>query len=124
MNADRKAVSVLCMLDLTAGFDALDYEVPSKDCTFGSTGHALRRFSSCLSDRHQSVAFDHFKSRALPLKYGVPQGSVLGPVLFTLYTLPLSDVISYCGSKYQNALKTAPHSDLKIVLKNMELCVL
>ena len=47
-----------------------------------------------MSERFQSVIVDGVVSASRPLVYGVPQGSVLGPGLFTLYSQPLSDVIS------------------------------
>ena len=51
-------------------------------------------FSSYLQNRHQSVKIKDTFSDKVTLSYGVPQGYVLGPVLFTLYTMPLSAIIS------------------------------
>ena len=62
--------------------------------TFGVRGTVLDWFVSYLSGRFQSVIADGAVSASRPLVYGVPRGSVLGPVLFTLYSQPLSDVIS------------------------------
>ena len=53
----------------------------------------LSFFDSYLQDRTQAVIVTEVKSSPSLLTCGVPQGSVLGPVLFTLYTQPLSDVI-------------------------------
>ena len=55
---------------------------------------SLTGFAFYLSERFQSVIVDGVVSASRPLVYGVPQGSVLRPVLFTLYSQPLSDVIS------------------------------
>ena len=94
--ADDKLVSLIALLDLSAAFDTLDHTILLQrlKVTFGIHGIVLDWFTSYLSDRHQSVLVDQNKSPSSPLLYGVPQGSVLGPVLFTLYSQPLSDVIS------------------------------
>ena len=80
-----------------------------------------------LSAQDQNGAVDHLKSCPLPLKRGIPQGFVPGPVLLTLYVQPLSNVISQCACnvhKYNNNTKPenpASPSDFLIVLKHMEL---
>ena len=68
--------------------------------SFGIRGLVLKWFASYLHDRHQSVLVNGVLSASSHLEYGVPQGSVLGPVLFTLYSQPLSDVISAHGCNY------------------------
>ncbi len=59
----------------------------------GISGSALSWFQSYLSDRHQFLAVHDEVSYRSQVHYGVPQGSVLGPLLFTLYMLPLGDII-------------------------------
>ena len=95
--SDEKLVSVLALLDLSAAFDTLDHAILLRrlESTFGISGLALSWFESYLSDRTQSVVVDGLMSTSVPLVFGVPQGSVLGPVLFTLYSQPLSDVIAF-----------------------------
>ena len=72
----------------------------SVQSTFGISGLALSWFESYLSDRTQSVVVIGLMSIPIPLVFGVPQGSVLGPLLFTLYSQPLSDVIARHSCDY------------------------
>jgi len=101
-SADRGQVSILSLLDLSAAFDTIDHAILCERLrsAFGCTGTVLDWFSSYLTDRTQSVVVHDVKSSPSPLKYGVPQGSVLGPVLFTMYMQPLSSVIKSSGHYY------------------------
>ena len=60
---------------------------------YGISGTALSWFTSYITDRRQAIKIGNCFSDMLPTSCGVPQGSVLGPLLFTLYTTPLSSVI-------------------------------
>ena len=62
-----------------------------KKIRFGIKGKARSGLQSYLTDRSQSVQIDGFTSSVRPLRFGVPQGSVLGPLLSLLYTTPLGD---------------------------------
>ena len=96
--SDRGCVSVLSLLDLSAAFDTIGHKIliTRLRSTFGCSHTVLEWFISCLSCRTQSVFVGH-ESTPSVLKCGVPQGSVLGSLLFTLYTHPLSTVICQSG---------------------------
>ena len=100
--SDAGHVSILSMLDLSAAFDTLDHEIllARFSLTFGFSGTTLKWIRSYLTERTQSVVIDGSISESSALKYGVPQGSVLGPVLFTMYTYPLSGIIRPYGISY------------------------
>lgn len=85
----------LVLLDLSAAFDTVDHQILINRLrdVFGIAGPALDWFQSYLTSRTQRINIDGIKSTALPLDFGVPQGSVLGPKLFTLYTTPLAKII-------------------------------
>ena len=92
-------MSVLSLLDLSAAFDTIDHNIliARLRSTFGCSGTVLDWFISYLSCDTQSVFVGH-ESTPSVLKCGVPQGSVLGPLLFTLYNL--SAIIWQSGLSY------------------------
>ena len=94
----------LVMLDLSAAFDTVDGHLLTKTLTarFGVTGTALRWFESYLSGRTYHVRIGTATSSERHLRRGVPQGSVLGPLLFSLYTAPLSDILRKHGVGYHH----------------------
>jgi len=94
--SDAGKISLLTLLDLSAAFDIIDHSVllSRLQNTFGINGTALTWFASYLTDRFQKVIVNKIQSKPVKMECGVPQGSVQGPVLFILYTAPLSHIIN------------------------------
>ena len=91
---DQGQVVIHVMLDLSAAFDTLDHQILLNrlKSLLGVTDVAYRWFESYLSGRSQQVIINGSVSSKCTLNVGVPQGSVLGPILFNIYTLPLYDL--------------------------------
>jgi len=95
--------TALVMLDLSAAFDTIDHTTLITCLTdwFGLNGTVLDWFISYLSNRSQQVKIGVSLSDSINIPFGVPQGSVLGPFLFSLYTYPLCQIIkSYKNISY------------------------
>ncbi len=98
--ADSKS-SVLILLDLSAAFDTVNHQILlSTLLSLGITGIPLRWFESYLTGRSFRVAWGGEVSKAHQLVTGVPQGSVLGPLLFSTYTTSLGPIIQAHGFSY------------------------
>jgi len=84
--SDKGLLSVLVLLDLSAAFDTIDHDILLQrlDQPIGISGTALSWFESYLSDRSQFVFVNDDASMTTNVSHGVPQGSVLGPILFNL----------------------------------------
>ena len=83
---DNGEIPIAIFLDLSKAFDTLDHRILlSKLKYYGIHGTALQWFESYLSNRSQYVVYEDTKSKQSPLLTGVPQGSVLGPLLFLIY---------------------------------------
>ena len=95
MEMEKGNVTALTLLDLSAAFDTIDHDIMLNRLTdwFGIEEVPLRWLISYLKNRSQSINIKGTFSIPLTLLFGVPQGSVLGPLLFILYTTPLSKLL-------------------------------
>lgn len=89
-------MSLLTLLDMTSAFDTVDHDLLlcRLHVSYGIEGTVHKWLSSYLSNRHQTVRTLNSTSKSVAITCGVPQGSVLGPILFSLYTAELCDIVS------------------------------
>lgn len=95
LSMDRQEICFLVLLDLSSAFDTIDHKtiIEVLEYQFGVTDKALEWIKSFLSNRKQRVDLNNNFSEVCDVKYGVPQGSCLGPILFLLYVSQLYDII-------------------------------
>ena len=99
-NMDKGKMSAIILLDLSSAFDTIHHGLLLTRLKerFNIDGSALKWIESYLTDRKQRVCLPGFPdSAARSLEWGVPQGSILGPLLFSLYTAPLGDIARKYG---------------------------
>ena len=95
MALDRREIAVRVLLDLSAAFDTVDHTslIERMSSLLGVDAVALEWFKSYLIGREQKVRIRKSWPLAKFLMYSVPQGSVLRPLLFLIYILPLHQLI-------------------------------
>ena len=85
-NIDEGHASLCVFIDLSKAFDTIDHNILLKKLKFyGLNGSSLKWFQSYLTNRHQYVIYNDSKSSFKNITTGVPQGSILGPLLFLIY---------------------------------------
>ena len=99
LHLDNNSCCVLLLLDLSAAFDTVDHDelLSILYHEIGLRNTVLDWFQSFLSSRVQSTYVGGSRSESLNMKYGVPQGSVLGPILFNIYVRNFIQLLNDAG---------------------------
>ena len=119
------------MLDFSSAFDTIDHPilVHRLHTDFGFTDAVLQWFSSYLTDRTHYASLSNHCSAFVPVHSGVPRGSVLGPMLFTMYIEPLSaiidshSIIHHSFADDSQLQMSAPPDRISELLHSMQSCI-
>ena len=131
LTLNKGNISVLALLDFSSTFDTIDHPilVHRLHTDFGFTDTVLQWFSSYLTDRTHYVSLSNHYSAFAPVHTEVPQGSVLGPMPFTVYIKPLSAIIDSHSIIHHSFaddlhLQMSAHPDrISELLHFMQICI-
>ena len=129
---DQKCMVILVMLDLSAAFDVIDHDILLKrvEYSYGITADALSWIQSYLKDRIQCVSIGNETSSDKVLNFSVPQGSVLGPRKYCMFSKPIGEIVRRHNLQYhcyaddsQVYMSIKPTDNLKHISSTVEACV-
>jgi len=129
--ADDRQVTLLGLLDLSAAFDCVDHcmLLERLRSAVGLTDPVLDSVRSFLTDRTQQIAYSGHLSSVQSLLFGVPQESVLGPLLYVLYTAELAVVVDRHGLSLQQYADdtqvyiSTPAGDAEAAVRRLTACL-
>ena len=131
LSLNKGNISVLALLDFSSEFDKIDHPilVHRLHADFGFTDYVLQWFSSYMTDRTHYVSLSNHCSAFAPVHSGVPQGTVLGPMIFSMYIKPLPaniDSHSTIHHSFADDLQlqmSAPPDRISELIHSMQSCI-
>ena len=112
---NNNTISLLLLIDFSKAFDMVDHDILlHKLCHYGIRGKTFDWLKSYLNNRKQYVSISNKKSSLQHVKYGVPQGSILGPLLFIIYINDIPEI-----DKFAKFILYADDANIIITGKNM-----
>ena len=126
---------ILLLIDLSSAFDTIDHPIllNTLSNTIGVKDRCLSCFAAYLQHRQYTVLIASEQSKPHKLTCGVPQGSVLGPLLFTIYVTPLASILKLHGMTYHlyaddtqlsQEFSLSDNTSPEIAIRKMERCVI
>jgi len=121
---DKGNVGIGIYLDLQKAFDTINHSILLRKMEhYGIRGVALKWFENYLQNRRQFVVANEIGSDIMEIKCGVPQGFVLGPLLFILYINDIYNYDTHCNNKGRNLTLFADDTNLFLFGKNLDVLI-
>lgn len=120
LNSGKEVIAVF--MDLSKAFDALSHEILLQKLQYyGVRGICLDWFRSYLSNRKQFTVYNYNNSQLRDIDTGVPQGSILGPLLFLIY---INDIVNSCNDPHfilyaDDTSLLASHKDMNVLIETL-----